>query len=99
MKFYYNLSYNVLTSYFNCYLAVIDDDLPCQYALRETARPLIRPQFTRPVSTESSVLHQFIQLLNCTHTQYPEIIDKVKYKTHTYFGFSYNVKIFRNVHL
>ena len=42
--------------------------------------------------TESSVLHQLIRLLNCTHTQYPEIIEKVKYKTHTYFGFSYNVK-------
>ena len=68
MKFYYNLSYNLLLSYFNCYLEVIDDDLPSQYALRETARPLIRPQMTRLVSTESSVLHQLIQLLNCTHT-------------------------------
>ena len=50
--FYYNLSYNLLPSYFNCYLEVINDDLPCQYALRQTARPLIRPQMTLLVSTE-----------------------------------------------
>ena len=74
MKFYHNLSYNLLPSYFNCYLEVIDDDLPGQYALRKTARSLIRPQTTRLVSTKSSVLHQLIQLLNCTHTQYPEIM-------------------------
>ena len=55
MKFYYNLSYNLIPSNFNCYLEVIDDDLPCQYALRQTARPLIRPQMTRLVSTESCV--------------------------------------------
>ena len=61
-------------------------DFPCQYALRQTARPLTPPQMTRLVSTELSVLHQLIQLLNCTHTQYPEIMEKVKYKT------GYNVK-------
>ena len=37
MKFYYNLSYNLVPSYFNCDLEVIDDDLPCQYALRQTS--------------------------------------------------------------
>ena len=26
------------------------------------------------------------------HTHYTEILEKVKYKTHTYHGFSYNVK-------
>ena len=80
MKFYYNLSYNLLPSYFNCYLEVIDVDLPCQYALRQTARPLIRPEMTRFVSTELSVLYQLMQLLNCTHTQYPEIIEKLYIK-------------------
>ena len=35
---------------------------------------------TQFISTESNVLHQLIQLLNCTHTQYPEIIEKVAYK-------------------
>ena len=27
-----------------------------------------------------------------THTHYPEILEKIKYKTHTYHGFSYNIK-------
>ena len=48
MKFYYNLSYNLLPSYFNYYLEVINNALPCQYELRQIARPLIRPQRTRP---------------------------------------------------
>ena len=65
-------------------MEVINDDLPCQYALRQTARSLIRPQMTRLVSIESSVLHQLIQLLNCIRIQYPEIIETV--------GFSYNIK-------
>ena len=43
-----------------------------QYAFRQTA--LTPQKMTRLVSTESSVLHQLMQLLNCTHTQYPEIL-------------------------
>ena len=56
---------------------------------------------THLVSTELSVLHQLIRLLNCIYTQYPERIEKVKYKTHTYYDFSYNIKetICRNIHL
>ena len=61
----------------------------CQYELRETARPLIRAPKTRLVSTESSLLFQLIHLLNCTHTKYPEIPEKIK---QTYHGFSFNVK-------
>ena len=38
MKFSYYLSYNL---YFNCYMEVIDDDLPCQYALRQTMSILL----------------------------------------------------------
>ena len=88
MKFYYN----VLPSYFNYYWEVINNGFPCQYELRQIARPLIRPQRTRLVFTESNVLFQLIQLLNYTRTHYPEMLEKVKYKTHTYHGFSYNVK-------
>ena len=94
MKFYYNLSYNLLPSYFNYYLEVINNVFPCQYELRQIARPLIRPQRTRLVFIESNVLFQLIQLLNYTHTytHYPKILEKAQYKTHTYHGFSYNVK-------
>ena len=92
MKFYYNLLYNLLPLYFNYYLDVINNAFACQYELRHMARPLIRPQRTRLVFTESNVLFKLIQLLNYTHTNYPEILEKVKYKTRTYHGFSYNVK-------
>ena len=50
MRFYYNLSYNLLQSHFDNYLEVINKDLPCQYELRHTARPLIRAPKTRLVS-------------------------------------------------
>ena len=40
MKFCYNLSYNLLPSYFNYYLEVINNAFPCQYELRQIARPL-----------------------------------------------------------
>ena len=43
MKFYYNLSYNLLSLYFNYYLEVINNDFACQYELRHIARSLIRP--------------------------------------------------------
>ena len=33
MKFYFNLSYNLLPSYFNYYLDVINNAFPCQYEL------------------------------------------------------------------
>ena len=70
MKFYYNVSYNLLLSYFNYYLEVINNAFLCQYELQQIACPLICPQRTRLVFTESNVLFQFIQLLNYTHTHY-----------------------------
>jgi len=92
MKFYYNLSYNLLPSYFDHYLEVINEDLPCQYQLRHTARPLIRPPRTRLVFAESSLLFQLIKLLNHIHNAFPEILRKITERTHTYYGFSYYVK-------
>ena len=55
MKFYYNLSYNLLPSYFNYYLEVINNAFPCRFELRQIAGPLIRPQRTRLVFTESNI--------------------------------------------
>ena len=46
MKFYYNLSYNLLPSYFNYYVEVINNTFPCQYELRRLARPLISTKNT-----------------------------------------------------
>ena len=56
MKFYYNLPYNLLPLYLYYFLEVINNAFPCQYELRKIARPLIRPQRTRIVFTESNVL-------------------------------------------
>ena len=89
--------YLKLPSYFNYYLEVINNAFPCQYALRQIARPLIRPQRTRLVFTESNVLFSIDTVIKLhththTHTHYPEILENVKYKTHTYHGFSYNVR-------
>ena len=68
MKFYYNVSYNLLSSYFNYYLKMINNDFPYPYEAQQIAWSLIRPQRTRLVFTESNVLFQLIQLLNYTHT-------------------------------
>ena len=51
LKFYYNLSYNLLPSYFNYYLEVINNAFPCRYELRQLAGPLIRTQRTLLVFT------------------------------------------------
>ena len=76
MKFDYNLSYNVLPSYFKHYSDVINEGLPCQYQLRHAARPLIRPPKTRLVFAEASTLFQLIKLLNYTNNKYPDILKK-----------------------
>ena len=70
MKFYYNLSYNLLPSYFNYYLEVTNNDFPCQYELRQLARPLIRPQRTRFCFHRIKCFIDTVIKLH-THTHYP----------------------------
>ena len=91
LKFYYNLSYGLLPSYFDTYISSINKDLPYTYRLRQELRPLIRLPRTRLVFSEASVLYQLILLINETNKINPEIILKIDEKTHTYYGFSYNV--------
>ena len=91
LKFYYNLSYGLLPSYFDCYLDVLNVNTPCGYELRQSARPKIRLPRTRLIFTESCLLYQLIKLINCTQTNNPEILEKIHEKTHTYFGFNFNV--------
>ena len=91
LKFYYNLSYGLLPSYFDCYLDVLNVNTPCGYELRQSARPKIRLPRTRLIFTESCLLYQLIKLINCTQTNNPEILEKFHEKTHTYFGFNFNV--------
>ena len=74
LKFYYNLSYRLLPSYFDSYLDVINKKSSYMYELRATARPLIQVPKTRLVSTESGMLYQLIKLINYTHEHNPEIL-------------------------
>ena len=55
----------------------------------QTARPLYAKKLL--VSTESSVLHELIQLLYCTHTQYPEILEKININSNILW-LTHNVK-------
>ena len=64
LQFYYNLSYVLLLSYFNCYLDVLNVNMPCGYELRQSARPKIRLPRTILVFTESCLLYQLIKLIN-----------------------------------
>ena len=91
LKFYYNLSYNRLPSYFNSYLDIINTKLPILYDLRPSARPKIRLPRTRLIITESSLLYQLIYLINYTNTHNPEILRKIQEKSHSYSGFNFNV--------
>ena len=83
LKFYYNLCYGVLPIYFDSYLNSIHQELPHSYGLRQKCRPMIRLPRTRLVFAESSVLYQLILLLNETNANNPEIILKIKEKSHT----------------
>ena len=38
-----------------------------------------------------ALLYQLIKLINCTQTKNPEILEKNHEKSHTYFGFNFNV--------
>ena len=59
LKLYYNLSYGLLPSYFNCYLDVLNVNTPCGFELRQSARPKIRLPRTRLIFTESCLLYLY----------------------------------------
>lgn len=91
LKLYYNLSYGLLPSYFNCYLEVLNKTSPHSYQLRTGSRPLIRLPKIRLVLSESNVLYQLILLINDTHETFPTILQKINEKSHSFSGFSFNV--------
>ena len=95
LKFYYNLSYNLLPTYFDSYLEFINGgNMPpaLLYNLRSDACLLIRPPRIFHKFSESCVLYQLVKLINHTHVKYPDILTKVHEKSHSYYGFSFNVK-------
>ena len=80
LKFYYNLTYNLLPTYFNCYLEILNRELPHSYHLQLGAHPVIRIPRTRLIFAESSVLYQLVKLINFTLLMNPELIRKIREK-------------------
>ena len=70
---------------------ILNVNTPCGYELRQSARPKIRLPRIRLIFTESCLLYQLLKLINCTQTNNPEILEKIHKKTHTYFGFNFDV--------
>ena len=64
LKIYYNLSYGLLPSYFNCYLDVLNGNTPCGYELRQNARPKMRLPRPRLIFTESCKVIFSIFIIN-----------------------------------
>ena len=94
LKFFYNLSYNLLPPYFDWYLNVVkkNENNQAPYHLRPNARPLIKPLRIFHVFAESSVLFQLVKLINTVNQTYPEILRKIDKKSHSYYGFGFNIK-------
>lgn len=88
LKFYYNLCYGNLPLYFDVYIDVIDYVIPHTYSLRSDARSLIRLPRIRHVFAESGILYQLIIIINKTHEENPDILLKIKDKSHEFSGFS-----------
>ena len=89
-----NLSNELLPPYFNLYQTIISHSQHStpRYALRPSARPLIRLPRINHTFAETRVLYQLIHLLNLTHEHTPEILIKINEKNHSYFGFGWYVK-------
>ena len=87
LKFYYKLSYDLLTSYFQTYRHVIERE-----PTRDLRQHCIHPPLIRRVYAECSPLIQLIKLINILKAdKYDTILEKIISKSHTYHGFSFNV--------
>ena len=79
-KFYYNLFYDLLPSYFQTYRHVIERE-----PTRDSWQHCIHPPLIRRVYDECSPLIQLIKLINILKAdKYDTILEKNKSKSHTY---------------
>ena len=93
LKFYYNLSYELLPMYLETYMDCIDDkDDEPRYELRPGVRPLIKLPKINHNFAKSCVLYQLVHIINILQIEKPNILEKIKEKSHSYYGFSHNVK-------
>ncbi len=95
LKFYYNMTHGKLPPYFNKYISYIshsDNDDPLPYHYRSNVRPLIKTVIPKHKFAEAGMLCQLVKLLNTVHKMFPLILTKIDEKSHSYYGFSFNVK-------
>ena len=83
LKLYYKLSYDLLPSYFQTYRLVIERE-----STRDLRQHCIHPPLIRMVYAECSPLIQLIKLINIFKAdKYDTILEKIKAKSHNYYGF------------
>ena len=87
LKFYYKLSSNLLPKYFESYRDVIK-----RLPVRELRQHYIHSPLIRRVHEECSPLFQLIEVINNLKADKNDtILETIRLKSHTYYGFSFNV--------
>ena len=87
LKFYYKLSYGLLSKYFNSYIHKLEEE-----PARVLRCNIIYPPLIKRVYVECNLLFQLIKLINTLKVDpNDQILKKIKLKTHSYIGFGFNV--------
>ena len=89
LKFYYKLSYDLLPTYFNNYIEIIEQQLARDLRYQYIHAPLVKR-----VYAECSPLFQLIKLINSLKNYSNDtILKKNAEKSRSYSGFAFNVTI------
>ena len=87
LKFYYKLTCDLLPSYFNTYLDVINRAPPRQLRINLIYQSVIKRNYAK-----CGLLHQLVDLLNSLKINPNDtILAKIYKKSHSYNGFAFNV--------
>ena len=87
LKFYYKLTCDLLPSYFNTYLDVINRAPPRQLRINLIHQPVIKRNYAK-----CGLLYQLVDLLNSLQINPNDtILAKIYEKSHSYNGFAFNV--------
>ena len=77
LKFYYNLSYGLLPSYFNYYLDVLNVNTTCGGISSDQVHDPKSDCLEQDSYLQNYVYYNhLIELINCTHTNNPQILKK-----------------------
>ena len=87
MKFYYKLTCDLLPSYFDTYLDVINRATPRQLRINLIHQPVIKRNYAK-----CGLLYQLVDLLNSLQINPNDtILAKIYEKSHSYNGFAFNL--------